>query len=154
MAQAGLELTTSSLPEWSLSAFRHTDSCFLSVEIRIYKNKPIFIYGGRSLLSCCTVLGSANSSWSQVTLVQARIKSKAKILYFHRILESASMFQAFMSIYLTVLGQTIGCWNKPLRQIVSCEIMCDFLTGPIGEIFFLRFLLSSNAEFSNLSLKR
>ena len=57
MAQAGLELTTSCLLEWSLSEFCHTDSCFLSVEIRIYKDKPFFIYGARSLLSCCTVLG-------------------------------------------------------------------------------------------------
>ena len=57
MAQAGLELTTSCLLEWSLSEFCHTDSCFLSVEIRIYKNKALFIYGGRSLLPCCTVIG-------------------------------------------------------------------------------------------------
>ena len=56
MAQAGLELTTSCLPERSLSAFCHTDSCFPSVKIRIYKNKALFIYGGRSLLSCCTVV--------------------------------------------------------------------------------------------------
>ena len=54
MAQAGLKLTTSCLSEWS--AFCLTDSCFSSVEIRIYKNKPLFIYGARSLLSCCTVI--------------------------------------------------------------------------------------------------
>ena len=68
MAQAGLELTTSCLPEWSLSAFCHTDSCFPSVEIRIYKNKPLFIYGGRSLLSCCTVLPNS-STYCSLTLV-------------------------------------------------------------------------------------
>ena len=56
MAQAGLELTTSCLLEWSLSEFCHTDSCFPSVETRIYKNRLLFIYGPRSLLSCCTVL--------------------------------------------------------------------------------------------------
>ena len=57
MAQGGLELTTSCLWEWSLSAFCHTDSCFPIVKIRNYKNKPLFIYGaGSLLLSCCTVL--------------------------------------------------------------------------------------------------
>ena len=57
MALAGLELTTSCLLEWRLSEFCHTDSCFLSVETRIYKNNLLFIYGPRSLLSCCTVIG-------------------------------------------------------------------------------------------------
>ena len=38
MPQAGFEPTTSWLPEWSLSAFCHTASCFLRVEIRNYKN--------------------------------------------------------------------------------------------------------------------
>ena len=56
MPQAGFELTTSCLPERSLSEFCHTNSCFEDVEIRIYKNKPLFIYGARSLLSCCTVI--------------------------------------------------------------------------------------------------
>ena len=51
MAHAGFELTISCLPEWSLSEFCHTNSCFQSVEIRIYKNKALFIYGDRSLLS-------------------------------------------------------------------------------------------------------
>ena len=38
MPQAGFEPTTSWLLEWSLSEFCHEDSCFPSVEIRIYKN--------------------------------------------------------------------------------------------------------------------
>ena len=70
MAQAGFELTTSSLPEWSLSAFCHTNSCFPMVEIRIYKNKPCFIYGARSLLSCCTVLGVVALGGHFVKLLQ------------------------------------------------------------------------------------
>ena len=60
MSQAGLELTTSCLLEWSLSEFCHTDSCFPSVETRVYKNKLLFIYGPRSLLSCCTVLSNGS----------------------------------------------------------------------------------------------
>ena len=69
MPQAGFELTTSCLPERSLSEFCHTNSCFEGVEIRIYKNKPIFIYGARSLLSCCTVVveatGFCRESWEE-----------------------------------------------------------------------------------------
>ena len=64
MAQGGLELTTSCLLEWSLSEFCHTDSCFPCVETRIYKDKLLFIYGPRSLLSCCTVIRPAGIIFS------------------------------------------------------------------------------------------